>query len=281
MRKIVLFAIGLLITSTALSQNKVKVYNISYIYYAMIIPDGEKFILEEYDKIKYYYLRSADTIVLIKDSIFLKLAQRWMNIDEFSKEYDFCDKQINKIRNFALSQRILFMLNDSCNKYIEPDNKEYFNFRRDLTSEIEIKENVCSDTYSSIMYKRFDSIINKVKETYEIKVQRAEWIKKNPAEIDNEYISSFLIDYGCNGPDEEVFVQILITHPAALIKEIDKHDMRNMIIWRVKLLNNIEWISKVTESLENTDLKCKTKRQILRELKKKRANTKLYPIKAA
>lgn len=272
MRTILLLLFGLLISMIGNSQENVKVQIYPSKLFPrtmMIIPDGERFIYEDYTYFKYvYWLNHSDTLKQVNDSILTSDSLR-INMNLYKIEYDFCDSKINKIRNSSLSHRLFnSMINDSCKKYIGWDNNEFKYFQRDLAFKNEFEEEVCSDTFPVIAYEHFDSLYNKIQDIYNRKQQRAEWIKKNHAKIDKDYINSFLIDFNYNEPDKVAFIQILIANPLTLIQEIDKLEETYLIVWKVKEIKNIEGISEAIERLENTDLKSKTKRQILNKLRK-------------
>lgn len=272
MKAIQLIIFGLLISIIGNSQDYVKVQiSPSKLFprTMMIIPDGEKFVYEDYTYFKYvYWLNYSDTIEQINDSILISDSLR-INMNLYKIEYDFCDSKINKIRNSSLSHRLFnSMINDSCRKYIGWDNNEFKYFQRDLAFKEEFEEETCSDTFPVIAYQRFDSLNNKVQEIYKRKKKRAQWIKNNYTKIDKSFIISFLIDFNYNEPDKESFIHILIANPVVLVQEIDKLEEPYQIIWRVKEIKNIDGISEAINSLENTDNKSKTKRQILNRLKK-------------
>ena len=272
MRKIIILGFGLLMTMTGFAQNNVKVqiFPSKIISRTLIvIPEGDKYIYEDYTYFKYvYWLNHRDTLELINDSVMASESLR-ISLDLYTTEYDFCDSKINKIRNSSLTHRLLHsMINDSCSKYIGWDNNEFKYFQRDLAFEEGFEEKICSDRFPVIAYERFDSLYNKIQEIYQRKEHRTEWIKKNHAKIDKDYINSFLIDFNYNEPDKEAFIQILIANPNTLIQEIDKLEEPYLIIWKVKEIKNIDGILEAIERLEKTDLKSKTKRQILNNLKK-------------
>ena len=272
MKTIQLIIFGLLISMIGNSQENVKIQiSPSKLFprTIMIIPDGEKFIYEDYTYFKYvYWLNHSDTLMQVNDSILTSDSLK-INMNLYKIEYDFCDSKINKIRNSSLTHRLLHsMIDDSCRKYIGWDNNEFKYFQRDLAFEEGFEEKICSDSFPMIAYERFDSLYNKIQDIYKRKERRAEWIKKNHAKIDKDYINSFLIDFNYNEPDKEAFIQILIANPNTLIQEIDKLEEPYLIIWKVKEIKNIDGISEAIERLERTDLKSKTKRQILNNLKK-------------
>lgn len=272
MKTIQLIIFGLLISMIGNSQDIVKVQiSPSKLFprTMMIIPDGEKFIYEDYTYFKYvYWLNYSDTIELINDSILTSDSLR-INMNQYKLEYAFCDSKINEIRNSSLSHQLFnSMINDSCRKYIGWDNNEFKYFQRDLAFKKKFEEETCSDTFPVIAYQRFDSLNNRIQEIYARKMNRTQWIKNNHSKVDKSFINSFLIDFNYNEPDKESFIQILIANPIVLIQEIDKLEEPYQIIWRVKDIKNFDRISEAINNLENTDIKSKTKRHILNKLKK-------------
>lgn len=271
MIRIQIIILGLLIAVTGFSQNRVKVQILPSKIASrtfMIIPLGDKYIYEDYTYFKsVYWLNSKDTLVLISDSTLSGKTLK-INLKLYSTEYDFCDSKINYIRNSSLSHLIFSMANDSCKKFIGLDNKEFENYQSDLAFKEEFEKKTCSDSFPIIAYLRFDSLNIKIQEIYYKKAQRAEWIRNNHSKIDKSFINAFLIDFNYNKPDKESFIQILIANPAGLIEEIDKLNEPYQILWRISEIRNISGISEAINTLEKSMIKGKTKRQILRKLKK-------------
>ncbi len=164
------------------------------------------------------------------------------------------------------------MANDSCKKYIGLDNNGFKDYQRDLVFEEGLEKKICSDSFPKIAYQRFDSLNIKIHEIYIRKKQRVEWIKANQSKVDKSFIDTFLIDFNYNEPDKESFIQILIANPVVLIQEIDKLNEPYQILWRVKEISDIAGVSEAIDNLEKTEIKGKAKRQILKQLKKTRAN---------
>lgn len=131
-----------------------------------------------------------------------------------------------------------------------------------------MEKKTCSDLFPKIAYQRFDSLNFKIAEIYNKKKQRALWIKNNHLNIDISFINEFLIDFNYNELDKESFIQLLIANPASLIEEIDKLNEPYQVLWRVREIRNISGISEAVDTLEKSGIKGKTKRQILRQLKK-------------
>jgi hypothetical protein len=271
MKRILIIIFGLLITAIGFSQNRVKVEILPSKIASrtlMIIPLGDKYIYEDYTYFKsVYWLNLNDTLALINDSTLSSDTIR-INLKLYSIEYDFCDSKINYIRNSSLSHRIFSMTNDSCKKFIGLDNNEFEIYQRDLAFEEEFEKKTCSDSFPKIAYQRFDSLKIKIQDIYNKKMQRAKWIKDNHSKIDKSFINAFLIDFNYNKPDNESFIQILIANPAGLIEEIDKLNEPYQILWRVREIRNIPGILEAIGALEKSGIKGKTKRQILRQLKK-------------
>ncbi len=277
MKTIHLLIIGLFISMIGYSQDSVIVrVSPSKLFpkTTMIISDGDDYIYEEYTYFKYvYWLNYSDTLRQINDSILSSDSLR-INVSQFNTKFDFCDSTINKIRNSSLTHRLLHsMINDSCRKYIGLDNNELEKFRRDLEFEEGFDEKTCSDTFSVIAYEQFDSLINKIHEIYNRKQRRTKWIKSNLSKVDRIFIRDFLNDFNYKKPDNDAFIFLLIAKPEIVIEEIELIQDNYEIIWRVKEIKSNEWISKAIESIENTKVRNKIKRKILRKLRKTRANS--------
>jgi hypothetical protein len=271
MKGIQIFLFGLLITMTGFAQDKVKVQYLPSKLVPqtlMIIPFGDKYIYEDYTYFKkVYWLNSKDTLVLINDSILEGKLIR-LNLNHYPIEYQFCSSKINKIRNSSLSHRIFSMANDSCRKYIGWDNNEFKNYQRNLAFEEGFDEKTCPDTFSKLAYQKLDSLNVKIQEIHKRKEQRTLWIRDNHSNVDQNFVSAFLVDFNYNNLDKESFIQLLIANPVIVIEEINKLEYPYQILLRVNEIRNISGISEAIIALEETKIKGKTKRYILNRLKR-------------
>lgn len=235
----------------------------------MIIPHGQIFLLERYHFFKHnYWISSIDTLQETENGI-LQGKGFQINPGMFTKTTDACDTVINKIRNSALTHKLLSAVEIKARKDIGYDNKEY---KDSLYAQIPTgKEEIqCHEDFKIQLTQWYTRQTERIDGIKKKKMERQQWIKHNPEKVDKVFINSFLEEFGSCQTDHVAIIDVMKINTddfLKICKDLPDYQFFRFMLKLYDLPANPS-IAAVIVKLKSSTVGTNRKAKIIRRLKK-------------
>ena len=266
--------LSLFVYCIGFSQNDDKIYvkldRSGYVYSVeMIIPYGDAFLYEKYDKfITGYTLSTQDTLIKKNNVLIGSIVDVDLKDDYYKLGY--CDtKIVSEVRNSALYFKSKRMLKDSTVLHIGEENKKFKAKTAHMYFIQNTVNNTCHDNFKELNTTRFNTVLKII---YHIRDEKNERLikVKNADKIVASDISDFLSDYNHCAIDNELAKNIIIKNPerfAEIFEDLSEDEFDDFLDF-VSDFNKDVNTKKAIETLKNIDKPSKRTKVLLKRLKK-------------
>lgn len=235
----------------------------------IITETGEKGIRENYTYFKYrYWLGDIDTVsmTIIDRNGSSKSKKKEI---EYLK-YGACDSIINKIRNSSEYWKMLSEIEKIARQEIGYNNEEFNKFKYSESSRIENFSEKCQDEFYLEVTELKDKLVKEINRIKKRKLERFNRLKTNPESIDSNSINSFLETFDLCETDLKALELIILKNPNDFVTLIDKLSDSDFFTFTLKLDDfPVDTnISKMKETLKESEQRSKRKKKIIRKIKK-------------
>jgi hypothetical protein len=239
----------------------------------IITPYGENGIRENYTYFKYrYWLGEVDTvsITIVERFEFSKSKKKKV---EYQK-HGVCDSLINNIRNNSSYWKMRGDIDKIARTEIGSGNIEFNNLNNSERYRLNNFSEKCQNEFKIDVSAIKDQLLNEIHRIKEGKRSRLNRLGSDPEWIDSTVINSFLKTFNICETDFKSLEHIILQNSTDFLTSIDNLIDSDFQSFTLKLDDFPEDsnISKMKETLKESEQRSKRKKQIIRKIKKRKAN---------
>jgi len=235
----------------------------------IITANGENGIRENYTYFKYrYWLGEIDTVSMTTVDK-TEIAKSKKKI-EYQK-YGACDSIINKIRNSSYYWKMRSDIDRAARQEIGYGNNQFNNLKNSESNRLKYFSEKCLDEFKIDASKLKAQLLNEIQRIKEGKIDRFNQLRLNPESINLMSINSFLETFDLCETDLKSLELIILQNPTDFLTSIDKLSDSDFFSFTLNLDHFPEDsnISKMKETLKESELRSKRKKKIIKNIKTK------------
>jgi len=235
----------------------------------IITPYNENGTRENYTHFKYrYWLGETDTVsmIIVENTEIAKSKKKKI---EYQK-YGACDSIINKIKNSSYYWKMRSNIDKVARQEIGYGNNEFNNLKNSENNRLKDFSEKCRDQFKIDVSKLKDQLLNEIQRIKEGKIDRFNRLRSNPESIDSTSINSFLETFDLCETDLKSLELIILQNTTDFLTSIDKLSDSDFFSFTLKLddFSEDSNISKMKETLKESEQRSKRKKKIIRKIKK-------------
>jgi hypothetical protein len=235
----------------------------------IITPYNENGTRENYTHFKYrYWLGETDTVsmIIVENTEIAKSKKKKI---EYQK-YGACDSIINKIKNSSYYWKMRSNIDKVARQEIGYGNNEFNNLKNSENNRLKDFSEKCRDQFKIDVSKLKDQLLNEIQRIKEGKIDRFNRLRSNPESIDSTSINSFLETFDLCETDLKSLELIILQNSTDFLTSIDKLSDSDFFSFTLKLddFSEDSNISKMKETLKESEQRSKRKKKIIRKIKK-------------